>query len=110
MIFSAIQNIMVNAGSIELITTKLGFPQYMIAFIGWAKLVGAIAILVPGFPRIKEWAYAGLFFDLTGAMFASIMVEGFVAGAFMMVFVVFHLASYFLYHKMMKESGRPVVS
>lgn len=104
MIFSAIQNIMVNEGSIDLIHTKLGFPVYIIPFLGWAKLIGAIAILIPGFPRIKEWAYAGLFFDLAGAMFGGIMTEGILSGVFMSIFLVFHLASYFLYHKVKAQS------
>ncbi|HMJ70458.1 MAG TPA: DoxX family protein [Cyclobacteriaceae bacterium] len=101
MAFSGVQNIMVDQGSIDLITTQLGFPQYMIPFLGVGKLVGSIVILVPGFPRIKEWAYAGLFFDLTGAMFAGIMVGG-ASGLFMLIFIVVHLASYVLYHKVQK--------
>ena len=105
MLSSAIQNIMVTQDSIELITTQLQFPVYVIPFLGWAKALGAIAILVPGFPRIKEWAYAGLFFDLSGATFATIAVAGFNAGTpFMFVFIGFHLASYFLYHKVQRES------
>lgn len=45
----------------------LGYPAYFATLIGVWKLLGAVAIVVPGFPRIKEWAYAGMFFDLTGA-------------------------------------------
>jgi uncharacterized membrane protein YphA (DoxX/SURF4 family) len=45
----------------------LGYPAYFATLLGVWKLLGAVAILVPGFPRIKEWAYAGIFFDLTGA-------------------------------------------
>lgn len=45
----------------------LGYPAYVATLIGVWKLLGAVAIVVPGFPRIKEWAYAGMFFDLTGA-------------------------------------------
>ena len=48
----------------------LGYPVYFIPFIGVAKVLGVIAILVPGFPRLKEWAYAGLFFDLIGATYS----------------------------------------
>ncbi|WP_229248960.1 DoxX family protein [Dyadobacter sandarakinus] len=50
----------------------LGYPAYIVPFLGIAKLLGVIAILVPGFPRIKEWAYAGLFFDLAGALYSHI--------------------------------------
>ena len=45
----------------------LGYPTYFFAILGFWKVLGAIAILVPRFPRLKEWAYAGIFFDLTGA-------------------------------------------
>jgi uncharacterized membrane protein YphA (DoxX/SURF4 family) len=45
----------------------LGYPPYFAAIMGAWKLLGAIAIVVPGIPRVKEWAYAGFFFDLTGA-------------------------------------------
>jgi uncharacterized membrane protein YphA (DoxX/SURF4 family) len=45
----------------------LGYPVYFATIMGVWKLLGAIAIVVPGLPRLKEWAYAGFFFDLTGA-------------------------------------------
>jgi uncharacterized membrane protein YphA (DoxX/SURF4 family) len=45
----------------------LGYPAYFATIVGVWKLLGAIAIVAPGLPRLKEWAYAGFFFDLTGA-------------------------------------------
>jgi uncharacterized membrane protein YphA (DoxX/SURF4 family) len=45
----------------------LGYPVYFATIMGVWKLLGAIAIVVPGIPRVKEWAYAGFFFDLSGA-------------------------------------------
>ena len=45
----------------------LGYPAYFATILGVWKLLGAIAVVVPRFPRLKEWAYAGFFFDLTGA-------------------------------------------
>ena len=45
----------------------LGYPLYFVTILGVWKVLGAIAILVPRFPRLKEWSYAGIFFDLTGA-------------------------------------------
>jgi len=45
----------------------LGYPAYLAPMLGIWKLLGAVAVLVPKFPRLKEWAYAGMFFDLTGA-------------------------------------------
>jgi hypothetical protein len=53
----------------------LGYPLYFFAILGFWKVLGAIAILVPRFPRLKEWAYAGIIFDLTGAV-ASIAAVG----------------------------------
>lgn len=52
----------------------LGYPMYLLPFIGIAKLLGVVAIVVPGFNRLKEWAYAGLFFDITGALYSHISV------------------------------------
>jgi FtsH-binding integral membrane protein len=54
----------------------LGFPVHFIVLLGVWKVLGSIAILVPGFPLIKEWAYAGILFDLTGAASASIAIGG----------------------------------
>ena len=50
----------------------LGYPVYFIQFISIAKLIGSIVILIPNLDRIKEWAYAGLFFDLAGAVFSGV--------------------------------------
>ena len=47
--------------------SHLGYPSYVATILGTWKLLGVLAILAPGFPRLKEWAYAGFFFDLTGA-------------------------------------------
>ena len=46
---------------------KLGYPAYFMVMLGVWKLLGGIAVLVPGFPRVKEWAYAGIFIDFTSA-------------------------------------------
>jgi hypothetical protein len=45
----------------------LHYPAYFVTILGFWKVAGAVTILVPGLPRLKEWAYAGIFFDLTGA-------------------------------------------
>ncbi|QIX61902.1 DoxX family protein [Hymenobacter sp. BT18] len=52
----------------------LGYPAYLLPFLGVAKLLGVVAILVPGFPRLREWAYAGFAFDLSGALYSFIAV------------------------------------
>ena len=50
---------------------KLGYPLHFMVLLGVWKLLGGIAILAPGFPRLKEWAYAGILIDFTGAAVAS---------------------------------------
>jgi hypothetical protein len=46
---------------------RLGYPAYVVVILGFWKVLGVIALLVPRHPRLKEWAYAGIFFELTGA-------------------------------------------
>jgi hypothetical protein len=60
----------------------LGYPLYFFHILGFWKVLGAIAILVPRFPRLKEWAYAGIFFDLTGAAASCVAVGGYGPYAF----------------------------
>jgi uncharacterized membrane protein YphA (DoxX/SURF4 family) len=64
------------------VVPELGYPMYFFAIIGFWKVLGAIAILVPRFPRLKEWAYAGIFFDLTGAAISCAAVGGYGAYGF----------------------------
>jgi hypothetical protein len=52
----------------------LGYPPYLLLFLGTAKILGVAAVLVPGVPRLKEWAFAGLTFDLTGALYSHLSV------------------------------------
>lgn len=78
---------------------QLGYPAYLLPFLGIAKLLGVAAILIPGFPRIKEWAYAGITFDLAGAMYSTIASGAPIGGS--IFFVVLFLAialSYKCYH------------
>ncbi len=84
MIFSAIPDILMLKEAKQFIS-HLGYPEYFIPFIGWAKLLGSISILIPGFKKIKEWAYAGLTFDLIGAVYSNIMTDGFQIGLLVMV-------------------------
>jgi hypothetical protein len=51
---------------------ELGYPAYFVTILGMWKVLGALAILAPRFPRLKEWAYAGIVFDLTGAVFSHV--------------------------------------
>ncbi|MBI3219522.1 MAG: DoxX family protein [Bacteroidetes bacterium] len=99
MLFSSVPNILQEEEAVQFIT-HLGYPVYFIVFIGIAKTLGAIAILLPGFPRIKEWAYAGLIFDLVAAVYSMIAVEGFQPQmSFMILPFGLAIGSYVLYHK-----------
>jgi uncharacterized membrane protein YphA (DoxX/SURF4 family) len=101
----AIPNLLSSADSVALFA-QLGYPAYLSSFIGAAKILGCVAILVPGFPRIKEWAYAGLVFDLTGALYSTIAVGGFADGlpVFLIGYIVI-TGSYILYHKRLKTAS-----
>ena len=54
---------------------RLGYPPYFLVILGIWKVLGAVALVIPRFPRLKEWAYAGVVFDLTGAV-ASLWASG----------------------------------
>ena len=55
--------------------THLGYPLYFLTILGVWKILGVIAVLIPKFPLVKEWAYAGFFFAMTGAMFSHIVMK-----------------------------------
>ena len=75
----------------------LGYPQYFAQIIGFWKVFGGIAILAPGFRRVKEWAYAGIFFDLTGAFVSHLAVgDGAADFAPPLVIAMLLVASYVL--------------
>jgi hypothetical protein len=57
------------------IVTHLGYPVYLLAILGFWKVLGGIVLLAPRLPRLKEWAYAGIVFELTGAA-ASWVLHG----------------------------------
>jgi hypothetical protein len=99
MTFSAIPDILMVPDALNFMT-HLGYPIYLIPFIGFAKLLGSICLLMPRFFRLKEWAYAGMFFDLAGATYSVLCTDGFQPGIFFMILPVSLLfISYYLWHK-----------
>lgn len=54
--------------------TKLGYPLYLMTIIGVWKILGVVAVLIPKFPLIKEWAYAGFFFTMSGAIISHLAI------------------------------------
>jgi uncharacterized membrane protein YphA (DoxX/SURF4 family) len=59
---------------VEMIT-RLGYPVYLLTIIGIWKILGVIAVLIPKFPLVKEWAYAGFFIAMSGAI-SSHLING----------------------------------
>lgn len=53
--------------------TRLGYPIYFLTILGVWKILGVIVILIPAFPLLKEWAYAGFFFTISGAVFSHLV-------------------------------------
>ena len=106
---SAIPDVLSNEIAVKGMHIHLGYPLYFIPFIGVAKVLGVIAILIPGYPKIKEWAYAGLFFDLIGATY-SIIANGGNAGqwGFMVMPLALGALSYLYYHK--RKSGAVTIN
>lgn len=101
MLFSAIPDVYSDPIAVKGMHGDLGYPLYFIPFIGVAKVLGVIAILVPSFPRLKEWAYAGLFFDLIGATY-SVAAIGKPDWTFMILPLGLGIASYAFYQKRRK--------
>src|SRR5690349_10658558 len=99
MLLSAIPDIFSAADAVKGMHDGLGYPLYFVPFIGVLKALGVFAIVIPGFAKIKEWAYAGLCFDLIGATY-SIIASGQPANALFMVLpLILALLSYVFYHK-----------
>src|SRR5580704_11692525 len=63
-----------NKGYVQKVIADLGYPYYMPYIFGTWKILAGIAILIPGFQRLKEWAYAGVFFVFSGACFSHLFM------------------------------------
>jgi len=66
---------MLQIGGYNEIVSALGYPLYLLSIIGVWKILGVIAILIPKFPLLKEWAYAGFFFVMSGAFISHLAVR-----------------------------------
>ena len=67
-----VQLLMINDERVMM--TALGYPLYFLTLLGTWKLLGVVAILIPKFPLLKEWAYAGFFFAMSGAVFSHVAI------------------------------------
>ena len=113
MIFSAVDGFGPSEKGIQFLHDMLGYPIYFIRFISYAKLIGSVVILIPGLNKTaKEWAYAGLFFDLAGAIYSGIASSGMVDPMMLMMlmWIVPGIVSYYFWHKKIKRIGDIAVS
>jgi hypothetical protein len=73
MLLASIPDLLMSPQAVSIIG-HLGYPIYLLPFLGMAKMLGVLTVLVPWFRRLKEWAFAGLVFDLTGALYSHLSV------------------------------------
>ena len=103
MLFSGVSGLINPEQSKTLITGHLGYPEYFVSLVSAVKIFGVVAILIPGFPRLKEWAYAGFVFDLGMAIYSFIAVGDPIAGTWFIWFgLILVFGSYIFYHKKKK--------
>ena len=106
MIFSSLDNVFTGAQSVAFVHDKMGYPVYFIPWIGAAKILGAIAILLPMLPaRVKEWAYFGFFMDLSTATYSFVALGEPMSGiAPMFLFIAVLIIAYLLHHKRLQAA------
>ena len=73
MLSTAIVQVLQTKEEVDMMT-RLGYPAYVLTIIGVWKILGVVAVLVPKFPLVKEWAYAGFFFAMSGAIISHLIV------------------------------------
>ena len=76
MFSSGLQQIFRQKDMVDMVSA-LGYPMYFMTILGVWKILGVIAVLLPGFKLLKEWAYAGFFFVMTGALISHIACNDF---------------------------------
>ena len=92
-------------GGVDMVT-HLGYPEYLITLLGVWKVLGIIAVLIPKFPLLKEWAYAGFFFIMTGALFSHIATGDPVSSLFpSLLLLVLAVASWYF-----RPADRKIIS
>lgn len=87
--------------------SHLGYPVYITRFLGLAKLLGVLAVLVGSFPRIKEWAYAGFVFNLLGAFYSHLLSGDGPKVFGPLIVLCFTLLSYWYWRKADFAESRP---
>ena len=99
LLMASIPDVLLNKTAVSAVA-YLGYPKYLLPLIGTLKILAVITILIPGFKLIKEWAYAGLVFDIAGAIYSLICVGASVPDMlFPIIALLLVMASYILYHR-----------
>jgi uncharacterized membrane protein YphA (DoxX/SURF4 family) len=78
---------------VRVVVSHLGYPLYVLTILGLWKIPGAAMLLIPRFPRLREWAYAGIFFEMTGAAFSHALFHDPGYFAITLTFALLTLAS-----------------
>ncbi|WP_139418612.1 DoxX family protein [Chryseobacterium mulctrae] len=93
-------------GGYNEIITKLHYPLYVLSILGVWKILGEIAILIPKFPLLKEWAYAGFFFAMSGAAISHFAVgQSFTEAVPALILLIVTILSWYF-----RPSDRKIIS
>lgn len=93
-------------GGYNEIITKLHYPLYVLSILGVWKILGVIAILIPKFPLLKEWAYAGFFFAMSGAAISHFAVgQSFTEAVPALILLIVTILSWYF-----RPSNRKIIS
>jgi uncharacterized membrane protein len=111
MLTSGIQQVLRTKAMVDLIV-PLGYPTYFLYIIGVWKILGVIAILIPNFKLLKEWAYAGFFFVMTGALVSHLATGDYAAKAILgpIMQIIFIILSWYFRpanRKIILETNKP---
>ena len=104
MLMASIPDVLQIQGAVD-IFKHLGYPTYLLPFIGFAKILGAVVILLPIFQTLKEWAYAGLVFDLLGAFYSHLSVGDRPGNWFFAVVALFLVGISYVLHRKRTRDG-----
>jgi hypothetical protein len=100
MLLSAVPSVLKLPYAVEHFCNVLKLPEYLLVFTGALKIFGLVALYIPGFPKIKEWVFAGFAFDLIGAWYCNfIALNSFAASIPILVYMMVLVALYILYNK-----------
>jgi hypothetical protein len=96
MLAAGLQQVFQVKSFVDIITVQLGYPSYFLYILGVWKILGVMAILIPKYGLLKEWAYAGFFFVMSGGMFSHIAAgDPMVKTAPSMVLLILTVASWY---------------